>query len=189
MLVLFVVSRHKLADGVGFRVQMSNGTMRLFTDTELRTWPNGDNIIKEFQACGETSGRPPPKTHVDGPKVGDVVRILLNEWQVCTVHHVHTTTPPRYIVQYDDGMMIEDVLSSDWEFISVASDAIPAPEALDDTPAASDTVTPAPFYATIGKLRVPLLAPSLPDDNDAPSRLLRSFADQHAIHLRELQSM
>jgi hypothetical protein len=190
MLVLFVVSQHKLTDGVGFRVQMSNGTMRLFTLTELRTWPNGDNIIKEFQPCGETSGRPPPKTHVDGPKVGDIVRILLDDWQVCTIHNVHKTTPPRYVVQYDDGMMIEDVLSSDWEFISVASDTISAPEATVDTPAASDLVTAASFYAKVGKLRVTLLAPTLPDANtDAPTRLLRQAEKDHAVLMRELKSM
>ena len=139
--VQFIISCHGDGDEVGYRVLAQDGKMYLKTKQQVSVMINGDNAINEFEPNEiHDNLRPEPSSETDGPKKNDIIRVLIQgSFCVCTVLTSSTHRGrPRYKVEYDDGMIVEDYLSVPWNYISVAptsapsaSDAPSAPSALD----------------------------------------------------------
>ena len=60
-----------------------------------------------------------PHTPASCPPIGSVIRVLIeHNWQSCVVQNFHPPEAPnghfKFVVKYDDGMLIEDRLSLPW---------------------------------------------------------------------------
>ena len=65
------------------------------------------------------SARAEPSTTADCPKEGSLIRVLIRDaWHSCTVKRVSSATRPfTFVVEYDDGMLVEDRLSLLWDYV------------------------------------------------------------------------
>ena len=116
----FIVSRHQGDNGWDYRVQLQDGTMRLMEERSVRCLVRGDIAIDEFNPDETFDGFPPPMTCMDGPRIGDVIRVnIQGAWHVCTVLDL-VADGPTYKVRYDDGMLIHDRLNVPWTYVATS---------------------------------------------------------------------
>jgi hypothetical protein len=75
-----------------------------------------------------------PHTPASCPPIGSVIRVLIeHNWQSCVVQNFHPPEAPnghfKFVVKYDDGMLIEDRLSLPWHYVLAPSSRPPQVEA------------------------------------------------------------
>ena len=119
--IVSLVSRHRSADGhAACRVLLDDGTTRVLNEADASRMLNGEAALAAGPPDFDTH-RAEPQTLEEAPRVGSVVRILIQgAWMSCVIKSVRLHPPDNavlFVVEYDDGMLVEDRLSVPWDYV------------------------------------------------------------------------